>query len=42
MCPYCGGVGTLLGILGRLYHWRCRDCGATYSTTENDQEDDES
>jgi len=29
-CPYCGGHGIFLGQLGRLNHYRCRDCGATF------------
>lgn len=27
-CPLCGGALTLLGVLGRLEHFRCRNCGA--------------
>lgn len=30
-CPACGGPGVLLGTLGRLEHFRCRDCGAEFS-----------
>ena len=26
-CPQCGGAGGLLGHLGTLAHYRCRDCG---------------
>jgi len=26
-CPVCGGPGIFLGQLGRLEHFRCRDCG---------------
>lgn len=31
-CPICEGPGTLLGRLGRLVWWRCRDCGMEFST----------
>ncbi len=31
-CPACGSLyATLLGILGRLAHLRCRHCGIDYS-----------
>ena len=31
-CPACGArVPTFLGTLGRREHYRCRDCGLTYS-----------
>jgi hypothetical protein len=30
-CPICGGMGTLLGILGLRQWWRCRDCGVDFS-----------
>jgi hypothetical protein len=26
-CPQCDGPTTLLGTLGNLEHYRCRDCG---------------
>lgn len=32
-CPACNGDGSSLGVLGNLIHYRCRDCGAQYSTT---------
>lgn len=35
-CPVCGGEGQLMGILGRTGHYRCRDCGWTYSITAQD------
>jgi transposase-like protein len=30
-CPLCGGMGTLLGILGLRQWWRCRDCGVDFA-----------
>lgn len=27
-CPACGGPAVHLGALGRVNHFRCRDCGA--------------
>lgn len=27
VCPYCGGILLLMGVLGRLYWYRCRSCG---------------
>lgn len=29
-CPACSGPGILLGSLGLMKHYRCRDCGWTY------------
>ena len=42
-CPVCGGEGYALGTLGCLDWWRCRHCGAEYSTdrTEDDDEGEE-
>lgn len=31
ICPSCGGQGGVLGTLGFLRHFRCRDCGAEFS-----------
>ena len=31
VCPACGGRGRMLGGLGNLKHWRCRDCGFDYN-----------
>lgn len=31
-CPACGGEGGLLGTLGTRNHYRCRQCGAEYSS----------
>jgi hypothetical protein len=33
-CPVCGGEGGLLGILGSRMHYRCRHCGADFSSVE--------
>ena len=33
-CCGCSGPLTLLGALGRLTWWRCRDCGLDQSTRE--------
>lgn len=30
-CPQCNGPGVLMGALGTLDHYRCRDCGWSYS-----------
>lgn len=30
-CPACSGPGVLLGSLGSLRHFRCRDCGIDFS-----------
>lgn len=30
-CPMCGGPGVLLGVLGLLKHFRCRNCGMMWS-----------
>ena len=31
VCPVCGGPGTGLGVLGNLFHCRCRNCGMMFS-----------
>jgi hypothetical protein len=31
-CPYCPGAGELLGILGDLMHYRCRQCAGMFSS----------
>ena len=31
-CPVCSGPAILLGVLGGLMWWRCRNCGAQFST----------
>lgn len=30
-CPCCGGPGLLLGVLGRLLHFCCRNCGMSFN-----------
>lgn len=37
-CPTCGGAetGVLLGTLGKLAHFRCRNCGMTFHTEVDD------
>lgn len=39
-CPYCTGPGVLLGTLGTLDHYRCRNCGAVFDAHNDDGEDD--
>ena len=29
-CPFCGGVGVELGILGNIQHLLCVDCGVVF------------
>lgn len=31
-CSQCGGEAGLLGVLGVLKHWLCRNCGMQFST----------
>jgi len=33
VCPCCRGEGFFLGQLGRVLHFRCRQCGMDYSWT---------
>ena len=33
-CPACGGEGNYLGRLGSRDWWRCRACGADFSTID--------
>lgn len=30
-CPMCGGQGMPFGTMGTREHFRCRQCGMTYS-----------
>ena len=30
-CPLCNGYSIELGTLGNLTHYRCQDCGITFS-----------
>ncbi len=32
-CPMCGWEASVLGTLGSLRYYRCRDCGAEFSRT---------
>ena len=34
-CPMCGGPGNLLGEMGRLIHYRCRNCGMDFNKPNN-------
>lgn len=34
-CAVCGGDLTLLGKMGRLVWFRCRDCGMDQSTEDD-------
>lgn len=38
-CSFCGGVLCLLGRLGCLVHFRCRDCGMDHSCHADECED---
>ena len=40
-CPVCGGDGVKLGTLGNLTHFRCRNCGITFSSPVELKWDDE-
>jgi len=33
-CPVCHGQGVLLGKMGNLTHYRCRQCGMQFSSGE--------
>jgi transposase-like protein len=37
-CPACGGPGVALGSLGRLMHYRCRNCGINFHCEKEDTE----
>jgi hypothetical protein len=37
-CPECGGPVILLGIMGRLAWYRCRNCGGTFCQREELEE----
>lgn len=41
-CPACGGPGVLLGQLGQLVHFRCRNCGITFNVKKSDFDYEES
>lgn len=43
-CEICGGPLLLLGVLGSLAHYNCRDCGMMFSGGKpdlGDEDDDE-
>ena len=42
-CPACGNDenNTLLGTLGHLDHYRCRDCGWLFNTEAESEEFEE-
>ena len=35
-CPFCGGPGVFLGNLGKIAHFRCRNCGINFGTDADD------
>ena len=37
-CEVCGGQLALLGVLGRLIHSRCMQCGMDHSREGTDKE----
>jgi len=41
LCPVCNAIGTELGTLGNLRHYRCRNCGVTYSVPVEFRWDDD-
>jgi len=38
VCPACGGPGMLIGYLGMLIWFRCRNCGIEFNRPVSDQE----
>lgn len=40
ICPNCGGPGNFLGGLGRLNHYRCRNCGLDFNEPAHPHDDD--
>lgn len=44
-CPQCdslhGQLDAVLGILGGLEHYRCRNCGVIWSQIAEDEDDEE-
>lgn len=40
ICETCGGDGVLLGTLGNLTHFRCRQCGADFSRAAQSEPDE--
>lgn len=37
-CPWCGGEVFVLGQLGMMVHFRCRQCGGDFSRPAADCE----
>ncbi len=37
-CPQCGGPNEVLGILGSLIHFRCRNCGSNTNRLATDSD----
>ena len=37
-CPECGGAPMPLGSLGGYFHFRCRQCGWTFSALLESEE----
>jgi len=40
-CTLCGGPLGLLGMLGKLAHYQCQDCGAMFSCESTNEEQGE-
>lgn len=38
-CTQCGGPGQMLGILGTMEWYRCRNCGWNFGINPGDKED---
>lgn len=36
-CHACSGPGVLVGGLGKLLHFRCRNCGMIFSVPRKEQ-----
>ena len=39
-CPICEGQALVLGTLGRLNHYRCRDCGMDFAYQTEKEENE--
>ena len=42
LCKLCGGFLIVLGILGRLIHYRCESCGMQFSKPLDKEDENES
>jgi hypothetical protein len=40
-CPICRGSGIMLGIIGDLLFYTCRDCGIGFHVAVEFERDDE-